>query len=101
MKTAAMVLAIPNACVPWAGDRSTAATLRKKIGKTAVEITVCIDDTAQSYIAQARSSRRCRPNAFRIPRDVGGAIAMMSLVIGGQPRQIIVCVHQGPVQHVT
>ncbi len=46
--TAAMVLAYPHHCVATSGGLSAPATLRKKIGNTAVVITVCIAEMAQS-----------------------------------------------------
>ena len=54
------------------------------MGKTAVMITVCIADTAQSYIAQARNSRRWRPSASRMPRDgAGGDGGVVTVVMKG------------------
>jgi hypothetical protein len=57
----AIVVANANLAVATGGGRSAAATAAKKSGKTAVMIVVWNAELAQSYIAQARSSRLWRP----------------------------------------
>ena len=59
---AAIVFAVANACVPRDSGNPAAATRTKKMGKTAVSTTAWSEDTAQSYIAQARSSFRPKPS---------------------------------------
>ena len=58
----AIVFAVANACVPRDSGNPAAATRTKKMGKTAVSTTAWSEETAQSYIAQARSSFRPRPS---------------------------------------
>lgn len=60
--TAAIVLAVARAWVPRDSGIPAAATRMKKIGKTATSTVVCTADVAQSYIAQARNSRRPSPS---------------------------------------
>src|SRR5690349_12309048 len=66
------VLMFAHAWVAAAPSRpAVRATLAKKIGKTAVMMTACIAEVAQSYIAQARSSGRWRPSDSRRGRLEG------------------------------
>jgi hypothetical protein len=45
------------------------------MGNTAVVMTVCMADTAQSYMAHARSSGRCSPRAFSNPLRAGTVVS--------------------------
>jgi hypothetical protein len=60
-----MVFEYPQIASALLSGSPAAGTRRKKIGKTAVVMTVCMAEIPQSYIAQARSSGRCRPRVWR------------------------------------
>src|SRR5690242_7315227 len=87
MMARVQVLTLAHAWVAAAPSRpAERATLAKKIGKTAVRMTACIAETAQSYIAQARSSGRCRPSDSRRGRFEGMHQAKDSFRKAHRPR---------------
>ena len=98
MRMAPIVFALPHHCEACGGVKCPAATFTKKIGKTAFVMVVWNDEMAQSYIAHARSSRRCNPSALRKPVR-GRAGVMTCLVKGSVLKQISVCADPRPVQH--
>src|SRR2546423_4148529 len=79
----AIVLAHAKRAVATDGARPAAATSLKNNGKTAVMIVVWKAELAQSYIAQARSSRRWRPRRWSTASGFGlQALGLIQMISG-------------------